>query len=60
MTRARAYILAGYLADVRNESFTIPSEIQESIDMADPSLNDILRNLEGSGYLMKRVAHVLA
>ncbi|MDE5598773.1 MAG: DUF1311 domain-containing protein, partial [Lachnospiraceae bacterium] len=39
MTRARAYILAGYLADVRNESFTIPSEIRESIDMADISLN---------------------
>ena len=43
MTRARAYILAGYLADVRNESFTIPAEIQESIDMADPSLNDVCK-----------------
>ncbi len=47
MTRARAYILAGYLADVRNEPFTIPSEIQESIDMADPSLNDIFEKFEG-------------
>lgn len=47
MTRARAYILAGYLADVRNESFTISSEIQESIDMADPSLNDIFKKFEG-------------
>lgn len=47
MTRARAYILAGYLADVRNESFTIPSEIQESIDIADPSLNDVFKKFEG-------------
>jgi len=47
MTRARAYILAGYLADVRNEAFTIPSEIQESIDMADPSLNDVFKKFEG-------------
>ncbi len=47
MTRARAYILAGYLADVRNESFTIPSEIRESIDMADISLNDVFKKFEG-------------
>lgn len=47
MTRARAYILAGYLADVRNESFTIPSDIQESIDMADLSLNDVFKKFEG-------------
>ena len=47
MTRARAYILAGDLAEVRNESFTIPSEIQESIDLADPSLNDIFEKFEG-------------
>ncbi len=47
MTRARAYILAGYLADVRNESFTIPSEIQESIDMADSSLNEVFKKFEG-------------
>ena len=47
MTRARAYILAGYLADVRNESFTIPTEIRESIDMADPSLDDVFKKFEG-------------
>jgi uncharacterized protein YecT (DUF1311 family) len=47
MTRARAYILAGYLADVRNESFTISSEIQKSIDMADPSLDDVFKKFEG-------------
>lgn len=47
MTRARAYILAGYLADARNESFTIPSEIQESIDIADLSLNDVFEKFEG-------------
>jgi uncharacterized protein YecT (DUF1311 family) len=35
MTRARAYVLAGYLAEVRNEAFTIPSEVQESIDAAE-------------------------
>ena len=47
MTLARAYILAGYLADVRNESFTIPPEIRESIDMADISLNDVFKKFEG-------------
>lgn len=47
MTRARVYILAGYLADVRNEAFTIPPEIQESIAMADPSLNDVFKKFEG-------------
>lgn len=47
MTRARAYILAGYLADVRNEDFVIPSEIQESITMADPDLNAVFEKFEG-------------
>ena len=47
MTRARVYILAGYLADVRNETFTVPSEIQQSIYMADPSLNDVFKKFEG-------------
>lgn len=47
MTRARAYILARYLADVRKESFTIPSEVQESIALANPSLNDVFRKFEG-------------
>ena len=47
MTRARAYILAGYLAEVRNEPFTIPPAIQESIDLADPGLNDVFEKFEG-------------
>lgn len=47
MTRARTYILAGYLANVRNENFIIPSEIQKSIDMADPCLNEIFEKFEG-------------
>ena len=47
MTRARVYILAGYLADVRNESFTITPEIQESIDNAEPNLDDVFAQFEG-------------
>lgn len=47
MTRARAYILAGYLADARNESFLIPLEIQESIDMAELDLDDVFATFEG-------------
>ena len=47
MTLARAYILAGYLADVRNEPLTIPPAIQESIDLADPGLNDVFEKFEG-------------
>lgn len=47
MTRARAYILAGYLAEVRKEAFTIPAEIQERMDIVDPSLNDVFEKFEG-------------
>ena len=47
MTRARVYILAGYLADVRNETFVISPEIQESLDAAEPSLDDIFAQFEG-------------
>lgn len=47
MTRARVYVLAGYLAEVRNESFTISTDIQESLDKADPSLDDVFAQFEG-------------
>jgi len=47
MTRARVYILAGYLADVRNESFTISPEIQASLDASEPSLDDVFEKFEG-------------
>ena len=47
MTRARVYRLAGYLADVRNESFTISPEIQEGLDAAEPSLDDVFENFKG-------------
>ena len=47
MTRARVYILAGYLADVRNETFTISPEIQESLDEAEPALDDVFAKFEG-------------
>lgn len=47
MTRARAYILAGYLAETRNETFVIPTEIQESIEATDPDLDDVFEKFEG-------------
>jgi len=47
MTRARVYILAGYLAETRNETFVIPPEIQESIEATDPDLDDIFEGFEG-------------
>ena len=47
MTRARVYILAGYLADVRKESFTVSQEIQESLDAAEPDLDDVFEKFEG-------------
>lgn len=47
MTRARVYVLAGYLAEARKESFTISPEIQESLDEAEPSLDDIFTQFEG-------------
>jgi uncharacterized protein YecT (DUF1311 family) len=47
MTRARAYVLAGYLADAKNESFVIASDIQASIAAADPDLDDVFEKFEG-------------
>lgn len=47
MTRARVYKLAGYLAEQRNETFTISDDIQAQLDMADPSLDDVFRTFEG-------------
>lgn len=47
MTRVRAYILAEYLAAVRNEEFVMPSEIRENMDNVDPCLNDIFEKFEG-------------
>lgn len=47
ITRARAYILAGYLADVRKESFSIPLEIQKSLDASNLSLDDVFAKFEG-------------
>jgi len=47
MTRVRAYILAEYLAAVRNEEFVMPSEIPENMDNVDPCLNDIFQKFEG-------------
>ena len=47
MTRARVYVLAGYLAEVRNELFTILPEIQESLDAAEPNLDDVFSKFEG-------------
>lgn len=47
MTRARVYILAGYLAEVRGEDFAVSSEIQESLDKAEPNLNEVFAQFEG-------------
>lgn len=47
MTRARVYVLAGYLAEVRGEDFIISAEIQESIDKAEPNMDDVFAQFEG-------------
>lgn len=54
MTRARVYVLANYLADVRNESFTISTEIQESLDNADPRLDDVFAKFQGKWIFDER------
>ena len=54
MTRARVYVLAGYLAEVRNESFTILPEIQESLDKADPRLDDVFAKFQGKWIFDER------
>lgn len=48
MTRARVYILAKYLAHVRNEPFIISEKIQKIINYADPSLDDVFKVFEGN------------
>jgi uncharacterized protein YecT (DUF1311 family) len=47
MTRARAYTLAGYLADAIGESFTISSDIQASFATVDPNLDEVFEKFEG-------------
>ena len=47
MTRARVYVLAGYLADIRQETFAVPVDVQESIDEENPSLDDVFQQFEG-------------
>jgi uncharacterized protein YecT (DUF1311 family) len=47
MTRARAYILAGYLADAKKESFSIAPEIQQSIATVDLDINEVFEKFEG-------------
>lgn len=47
MTRVRVYVLAKYLANVKNEPFTISSEIKESLNELDPNLNDVFKSFEG-------------
>ena len=54
MTRARVYVLANYLADVRNESFTISPEIQESLDKAEPRLDDVFAKFQGKWMFDER------
>lgn len=50
-TRARSYILAKYLAEIRNEPFYLSSEILEDIHEADPLLHDVLKKFEGQWKL---------
>ena len=47
MTRARAYYLAEYLAKQTGEDYTIPSEIAESFDGIDCSLDDAFESFYG-------------
>lgn len=54
MTRARVYILAGYLAEVRGEDFTISQEIQESLDKAEPNMEDVFAQFEGTWIFDER------
>lgn len=54
ITRARVYILAKYLANVKNEPFTISSETKASINEADPSLNDVFKSFEGQWEITEK------
>lgn len=54
MTRARVYVLAGYLAEVRGESFMISPKIQESLDAAESNLDDVFAQFEGQWMFDER------
>lgn len=59
LTRVRVYYLAGYLAKLRGENFTISDEIQKSLDEADPSLNSVFEKFEGQHVFDVNTGHCL-
>lgn len=50
ITRARVYVLAGYLAEVRGESFVISDEIAAELAIADPDLDTVFASFEGQWF----------
>ena len=46
MTRERVYVLAGYLAEARGESFSVPSDVQKELD-SNKSLDQTFEELSG-------------
>ena len=47
MTQARSYILAKYLAEVTNEKFTVPEDLNKTIHSLEPFLDDVFKLFEG-------------
>lgn len=50
ITELRVYILAKYLAEIRNEPFNIKNTPLESIHLIDPLLHDIFKRFEGQWF----------
>ncbi|WP_408070545.1 lysozyme inhibitor LprI family protein [Butyrivibrio sp. JL13D10] len=59
LTRVRVYYLAGYLAKLRGEAFTISDEIQKSLDEQDPSLESVFEKFEGQYVFDVNTGHCL-
>ena len=47
LTKVRVYYLAEKLANLKGQSFEVPTEIKEELDTMDISLDDVLEDMEG-------------
>lgn len=50
LTRARCYYLAGLLAEIRGEGFTVSEEIEAELQAANPTLEDVFKSFQGQYF----------
>ncbi len=50
LIRARCYYLAGLLAEIRGEDFTVSEEIEAELQAANPTLEDVFKSFQGEYF----------